>query len=85
MEMFNDKEWRVRQAAAEAVCRTGSPEVKKALLVLTGFFKDTDPQVRRSAVESLGSNGSAAEPAVPAITGLLKDEDSLSARWQPTP
>lgn len=60
-----------RDVAAFLLGRCGPAAVP----VLTELLAKGDPDLRDSAIESLGQIGEAAGPAVPALAGLLEDPD----------
>jgi len=48
-------------------------------------LRDDDPLRRQAAIEALGKTGPAAKAAVPALIGVLKDDDPYSlVRWEAT-
>jgi HEAT repeat protein len=66
---LKDEDWQVRQAAAEALGKIGSPAVPALLEAL----KDGNWRARKAAAEALGKIGD--RQALPALLEALKDRD----------
>jgi HEAT repeat protein len=73
-QALKDEEWWVRQAAAEALGKIGSPAIPALLEAL----KDGMALVRQAAAEALGKIGD--PQALPALLEALKDENGGCAR-----
>jgi HEAT repeat protein len=78
IETLNDRDPKVRAAAAMALARIGS-QAKAAVPALIKALKDKDPDVRREAARALGQMGPAAQEAVPALLEALRDSGDDSS------
>lgn len=68
---LSDRDWLVRQAAAEVLADSGSQD---AVSLLASLLKDADPRVRRSAAKALGRRKELA--ALLALRTALEDSDA---------
>ena len=73
---LKDKEGRVRISAAESLCTIQRLGPKDAVAIVIKFLDDKDVDARMGAVSYLANLGPKAKTAIPAITELLKDENS---------
>jgi|GEM_PF-1120117 HEAT repeat protein len=67
---LNDSRKEVQEAAARALGKLGSSGIETLIALARDDSKDTE--MRRQAIDSLGSLGNTAHSAVPALTALLK-------------
>ncbi len=77
---FDHKDAAVRRASIVAASKIGA-EVKNGpptslMSGLKGALKDSDPGVRKAAVEALGAMGPKAKEVVVALLGLFEDKDA---------
>ena len=72
VEALKDKEWTVRQSAAEALGKIG-PKAEAAVPALAEALKDKNSVVRRIAAQALAQIGL---PAVPALAKALQDKET---------
>lgn len=70
---------RDRRAAAHGLALIGNQDVSAALPALLQAAKDTDKDVRRTAVMGLGDIGAPPEHAIPAIVAVLESDESYTA------
>jgi HEAT repeat protein len=71
-----------RWAALAAVSAPEPPRREETIPVLAAMLgTDPDPVVRAGAAQALGSFGSAASSAVPALVGALSDAENADLRW----
>ena len=75
IELLNDEDKHVRDAAADALGAIG-PAAKAAVPALAQLLKDGDWPIRRVAATALGKMGPEARPAIPALMEMLK-----ATRW----
>jgi HEAT repeat protein len=73
LKLLQAEETLVRQYAIQTL---GDLEVKEAVAPLAAFLKDVNPHLRRAAAESLGNLVGHLNPALPALTAGLVDEDA---------
>src|SRR5262245_33266996 len=73
MALRGDQDQDARGSAADTKTK---PEAKDQVPALMAALTDRDPEVRRSAAETLGSIGQEAYAAVPALMAALKDQES---------
>jgi HEAT repeat protein len=67
VKQLNDKDAKVRIAAARQLLSSGE-EAKAAVATLIELVKDEDKDIRRLAFDALDTIGTAARPAVPALS-----------------
>jgi HEAT repeat protein len=70
---LNDKEFKVRSSAAEALVKIGPGPVVPGMIEA---LKSPDVPIRANAAVVLGAFGPAAMPAVPALARALKDSNA---------
>jgi HEAT repeat protein len=70
-----------RRWVAGILGKMSGPAAKDAVPALLDALKDSDLDVRRTAVDSLGQIGPAAKDAVPALLDALKDGDRNTREW----
>ena len=73
LKMLHDGDPRVRQAAALALGRVHA-EDRAVALALTGALGDTDGSVRKTVFEVLIKMGPAAEPAIPTLIRMVRED-----------
>lgn len=76
IEALKDKDAGVRRATVVALARGGSEPVPSLIKTLS----HESPMVRADAARALGWIGSAADPAVKALLGMIADQDELAGK-----
>jgi len=74
---FGDSEPAVRRAAVYAFSRYGEP---RATVALVERLADPDPWTRLFAARTLARSGAAAEPALPTLLALAREDESQNVR-----
>jgi len=68
---LGDQDWRVREAAAQALGNMGAAQAVEPLIVA---LRDQDKYVRKAAAQALGNMG--ADQAIEPLIAALRDQDS---------
>jgi HEAT repeat protein len=68
----------VRERAARSLARLGGETARRAIPALTDMLRDTNPNVRRAAVEALGTIGPDAIVAAPKLRELARTDPAVA-------
>ncbi|MGH7225278.1 MAG: HEAT repeat domain-containing protein [Gemmataceae bacterium] len=82
-QALNDRKPEVRDEAARALGKLGSSGVASLIAIVRDDGKDA--AMRRQAIDSLGSLGSAARSAVPVLTELVKEPGGKAKKKKMAP